>query len=211
MKFRHNGHTTSLKAISAWNGLVFAEAPSWAVFRSNFILNSRASFPHNTLVGSCGILKQKYNNYRTDKYSKVKVVLGFRSKLHSLIVTAFLTTLFSRNCLLRTLNKNCFWIVYSKLLLAYPFFVISNYIIYTYLLLFKYIMILLFHFLTDKSLFVWLPGWDNNNWWRPLSVNWCPTVNHLDPLCDIDKDVSASKLINFAGDTILCLWCRRCN
>ena len=27
------------KTISAWNGLAFAEAPSLAVFRSNFIIN----------------------------------------------------------------------------------------------------------------------------------------------------------------------------
>ena len=45
MKFRQIGHTTSQyqgqsfspKPISAWNGLVFAEAPSLAVFRSNFL------------------------------------------------------------------------------------------------------------------------------------------------------------------------------
>ena len=44
MKFRQIGHTTSQygqsffpKTISAWNGLPFAEAPSLAVFRSNFI------------------------------------------------------------------------------------------------------------------------------------------------------------------------------
>ena len=46
MKFRQIGHTTSQygqsfdpKTISAWNGLDFAEAPSLAVFRSNFIKN----------------------------------------------------------------------------------------------------------------------------------------------------------------------------
>ena len=46
MKFRQIGHTTSkygqsffLKTISAWNGLAFAEAPSLAVLRSNFIKN----------------------------------------------------------------------------------------------------------------------------------------------------------------------------
>ena len=46
MKFRHIGHTTSQygqsffpKTISAWNGLGFVEAPSLAVFRSNFIEN----------------------------------------------------------------------------------------------------------------------------------------------------------------------------
>ena len=45
MKFRQIGHTTSQygqsffpKTISAWNGLAFAEAPSLAVFRSNFII-----------------------------------------------------------------------------------------------------------------------------------------------------------------------------
>ena len=44
MKFRQIGHTTSqygqsffLNTISTWNGLAFAEAPSLAVFRSNFI------------------------------------------------------------------------------------------------------------------------------------------------------------------------------
>ena len=41
MKFRQTGHTTSQsfspKTISAWNGLAFAEAPSLAVFRSNFL------------------------------------------------------------------------------------------------------------------------------------------------------------------------------
>ena len=44
MKFRQIGHTTSQygqsffpKTISAWNWLAFAEAPSLAVFRSNFI------------------------------------------------------------------------------------------------------------------------------------------------------------------------------
>ena len=44
MKFRQIGHTTSQygqsffpKTISAWNGLASAEAPSLAVFRSNFI------------------------------------------------------------------------------------------------------------------------------------------------------------------------------
>ena len=62
MKFRQIGHTTSQygqsffpKTISAWNGLAFAEAPSLAVFRSNFIRNQCASLPHNTLEGSCGI------------------------------------------------------------------------------------------------------------------------------------------------------------
>ena len=46
MKFRQIGHTTSQygpsffpRIISAWNGLAFAEAPSLAVFRSNFIKN----------------------------------------------------------------------------------------------------------------------------------------------------------------------------
>ena len=46
MKFRQIGYTTSQygqsffsKTISAWNGLAFAEAPSLAVFRSNFIRN----------------------------------------------------------------------------------------------------------------------------------------------------------------------------
>ena len=46
IKFRQIGHTTSQygqsffpKTISAWNGLAFAEAPSLAVFRSNFIKN----------------------------------------------------------------------------------------------------------------------------------------------------------------------------
>ena len=46
MKFRQIGHTTSQygqsffpKSISAWNGLAFAEAPSLAVFRSNFLNN----------------------------------------------------------------------------------------------------------------------------------------------------------------------------
>ena len=46
MKFKQIGHTTSQygqsffpKTISAWNGLAFAEAPSLAVFRSNFIRN----------------------------------------------------------------------------------------------------------------------------------------------------------------------------
>ena len=44
MKFRQIGHTTSQygqsfspKTISAWNGLAFAEAPSLAVLRSNFL------------------------------------------------------------------------------------------------------------------------------------------------------------------------------
>ena len=46
MKFRPIGHTTSQygqsffsKTISAWNGLAFAEAPSLAVFRLNFLNN----------------------------------------------------------------------------------------------------------------------------------------------------------------------------
>ena len=65
MKYRQIGHTTSQygqsfspKSISAWNGLAFAEAPSLAVFRSNCMKNLRASFPHNTLEGSCGKLNQ---------------------------------------------------------------------------------------------------------------------------------------------------------
>ena len=41
MKFRQIGHTTSQsffpKTVSAWNRLAFAEAPSLAVFRSNFL------------------------------------------------------------------------------------------------------------------------------------------------------------------------------
>ena len=67
MKFRQIGHTTnqygqsfSPKTISAWNRLAFAEAPSFTVFRSNFLNNYRASLPHNTLEGSCGILKQNF-------------------------------------------------------------------------------------------------------------------------------------------------------
>ena len=46
MKFRQIGHTTSQyrqsffpKTIRPWNGLAFAEAPSLAVFRPNFIRN----------------------------------------------------------------------------------------------------------------------------------------------------------------------------
>ena len=46
MKFKQIGHTTSQygqsffpKTISAWNGLGFAEAPSLALFRLNFIKN----------------------------------------------------------------------------------------------------------------------------------------------------------------------------
>ena len=38
MKFRQIGHTTSQYG-QAWNMLAFAEAPSLAVFRSNFINN----------------------------------------------------------------------------------------------------------------------------------------------------------------------------
>ena len=44
MKFRQIGHITSQygqsffsKTINAWNGFVFVETPSLAVFRSNFI------------------------------------------------------------------------------------------------------------------------------------------------------------------------------
>ena len=44
LKFRQLGHTTSQygqsffpKTISAWNGFAVAEAPSLAVFRSNFL------------------------------------------------------------------------------------------------------------------------------------------------------------------------------
>ena len=44
MKFRQIGHTTSrygqsfvAKTICAWNGLAFAETPSLAVFRYNFL------------------------------------------------------------------------------------------------------------------------------------------------------------------------------
>ena len=66
MKFRQIGHITSQygqwfppKTISAWNGDAFAEATSLAVFRSNFLLNWRASLPHNTIEGSSGIFKQK--------------------------------------------------------------------------------------------------------------------------------------------------------
>ena len=65
IKFRQIGHTLASmgsrffpKTISAWNGLAFAEAPSFAVFRSNFLRNYHASLPHNTLERSCGILKQ---------------------------------------------------------------------------------------------------------------------------------------------------------
>ena len=46
MKFRHIGHTTSQywqsfcpTTISTWNGLSFAEAPSWDEFRSNCLSN----------------------------------------------------------------------------------------------------------------------------------------------------------------------------
>ena len=46
MKFRQIGHTTSQYGqsffpitINVWNGLAFAEAPSLALFRSNFIKN----------------------------------------------------------------------------------------------------------------------------------------------------------------------------
>ena len=46
MKFRQVGHTTSQygqsffhKTINAWNRLAFAEAPSLAMFRSNFLKN----------------------------------------------------------------------------------------------------------------------------------------------------------------------------
>ena len=56
MKFRQIGHTTSQygqsffpKTISAWNRLAFAEAPTLAVFRSNFLLNERVSLSHNTI------------------------------------------------------------------------------------------------------------------------------------------------------------------
>ena len=62
MKLRKIGHTTSqygqsffTKTNSAWNGPAFDEAPSLAVFRSNFLQNSCASLRHNTLEGSCGI------------------------------------------------------------------------------------------------------------------------------------------------------------
>ena len=68
IKFRQIGHTTSQygqsffpKTISAWNGLAFAEAPSLAVFRSNFIRNYLASLPHNALEGFCGILNHNQN------------------------------------------------------------------------------------------------------------------------------------------------------
>ena len=76
MKFRQIGHTTNQyghlkKTISAWNRLAFAEAPSMAVLRSHFLNNWHASLPHNTLEGSCGILKQKLYMYycNTDKMS----------------------------------------------------------------------------------------------------------------------------------------------
>ena len=62
VKFKQICHTASQygrsffpKSISAWNGLAFAEAPPLAVFRSNCLLNYRASLPRDTLVGSCGI------------------------------------------------------------------------------------------------------------------------------------------------------------
>ena len=51
MKLKQISHTTRQygqlfppKTISAWNGFAFAEAPSLAVFRSNFLQNKCSSF-----------------------------------------------------------------------------------------------------------------------------------------------------------------------
>ena len=56
MKFIHIGHTACQygqsffpKTMSAWNGLVFAEAPSLAVFRSNFLNNNNIQHVYSAL------------------------------------------------------------------------------------------------------------------------------------------------------------------
>ena len=72
----------------------------------------------------------------------------------------------------------------------------------------------LFHFLTDRSHFVQLPGGISED--HPV-LGGVPQGTVLGPLLflisDIDKDVSASKLVSFADDTRLYLrpWCRRCS
>ena len=64
----------------------------------------------------------------------------------------------------------------------------------------------LFHFLTDRSHFVQLPGDISED--HPV-LSGVPQRTILGPLMflimisDIDKDVSASKLVSFADDTIL--------
>ena len=81
MKFRQIRYTTSQygqsfffpKTISAWNRLAFSEAPSLAVFRSNFLNNQCASLPHNTLEGSCGIQNGEANHvYFTCKHGPTR-------------------------------------------------------------------------------------------------------------------------------------------
>ena len=69
------------------------------------------------------------------------------------------------------------------------------------------------HFLTNRSHFVRLHGGISKD--HPV-ISGVPQGTVLGPLLflimivDIDKDVSASKLISFADDTRL-LWCGRCN
>ena len=64
----------------------------------------------------------------------------------------------------------------------------------------------LYHFRTDKSHFVRLPGGISED--HPV-LGVVPQRNVVDPLlflimlCDIDKDVSASKQLSFADDTRL--------
>ena len=68
------------------------------------------------------------------------------------------------------------------------------------------VCIWLFHFLTDRSHFVRLPGGISED--QPV-LSGVPQGTGLGPLLflimisDIDKDVSASKLVSFADDTIL--------
>ena len=67
----------------------------------------------------------------------------------------------------------------------------------------------LFHFLTDRSHFVRLPGGISED--HPV-LSGIPQGTVLSPLLfliiisDSDKDVSASKLVSFADDTRLCSW-----
>ena len=104
MTFRQIGHTTSqygqtffLKLLVLGMGLLSLKLRHWLYLDQILFTINRASLPHNTLEGSCGILKQKQKDVPQDRETRATTSETMLCVIQMVLTSQESNYLFSNN------------------------------------------------------------------------------------------------------------------